>query len=113
MQGKELYDFIVDKLDDSKAQDIQVLDVVGKSTITDCMIVCTGTSSRHVNAIAERVVMDAKQANLTVLSMQGKDTGEWVLVDLGDIIIHVMQDETRNLYELEKLWGGPTVGASA
>ncbi|WP_319781930.1 ribosome silencing factor [Oceanisphaera sp. IT1-181] len=113
MQGKELYDFIVDKLDDSKALDIQVLDVVGKSTITDCMIVCSGTSSRHVNAIAERIVMDAKQANLTFLSMQGKDTGEWVLVDLGDVIIHVMQDETRNLYELEKLWGGPTVGASA
>ena len=113
MQGQELYDFIVDKLDDSKAQDIQVLDVIGKSSITDYMIVCSGTSSRHVNAIAERLVVDAKQANLTVLSMQGKDTGEWVLVDLGDIIIHVMQDETRDLYQLEKLWGGPIAGADA
>lgn len=113
MQGQELYDFIVDKLDDSKAQNIQVLDVVGKSTITDCMIVCSGTSSRHVNAIAEHLVMDAKEAKLNYLSMQGRDTGEWVLVDLGDVIVHVMQDETRDFYELEKLWGGPAVGASA
>ena len=113
MQGQELYDFLVDKLDDSKAENIQVLDVVGKSTITDCMIVCSGTSSRHVNSIADRIVMDAKQAKLTYLSMQGKDTGEWVLVDLGDVIIHIMQDETRDFYQLEQLWGGPTAGASA
>ena len=112
MQGQELYDFIVDKLDDSKAENIQVLDVVGKSTITDCMIVCSGTSSRHVNAIADRIVLDAKQAKLNYLSMQGKDTGEWVLVDLGDVIIHVMQDETRDFYQLEQLWGGPTVGTT-
>ncbi|MFD1007105.1 MULTISPECIES: ribosome silencing factor [Oceanisphaera] len=113
MQGQELYDFIVDKLDDSKARDIQVLDVTGKSSITDCMIVCSGNSSRHVNAIAENVAAEARHAGLTFLSLQGKDAGEWVLVDLGDIIVHVMQEETRDFYQLEKLWGGNAVGASA
>ncbi|MGO1245864.1 MAG: ribosome silencing factor [Oceanisphaera sp.] len=113
MQGQELYDFIADKLDDSKANDIQILDVTGKSSITDCMIVCSGNSSRHVNAIAENVVMEAKQAGLTYLSLQGKDAGEWVLVDLGDVIVHVMQEETRDFYQLEKLWGGNATGASA
>lgn len=113
LQGQELYDFIVDKLDDSKARDIQVLDVTGKSSITDCMIVCSGNSSRHVNAIAENVAAEARHAGLTFLSLQGKDAGEWVLVDLGDIIVHVMQEETRDFYQLEKLWGGNAVGASA
>ncbi|GGB33410.1 ribosomal silencing factor RsfS [Oceanisphaera marina] len=113
MQGQELYAFIVDKLDDTKARDIQVLDVTGKSTITDCMIVCSGNSSRHVNAIAENVAAEARHAGLNFLSLQGKDAGEWVLVDLGDVIIHVMQEETRDFYQLEKLWGGTAVGASA
>ncbi|NLJ92337.1 MAG: ribosome silencing factor [Aeromonadales bacterium] len=113
MQGQELYDFIVDKLDDSKAVDIQVLDVTEKSSITDYMVVCSGTSNRHVNAIADHVSVDAKAAGLNLLSVQGKDTGEWVVVDLGDLIVHIMQEETRDFYQLEKLWGGNPQGASA
>lgn len=113
MQGQELYDFIVDKLDDSKAVDIQVLDVTEKSSITDYMVVCSGTSNRHVNAIADHVSVDAKAAGLSLLSVQGKDTGEWVVVDLGDLIVHIMQEETRDFYQLEKLWGGNSQGASA
>lgn len=113
MQGQELYDFIVDKLDDSKAVDIQVLDVTEKSSITDYMVVCSGTSNRHVNAIADHVSVDAKAAGLNLLSVQGKDTGEWVVVDLGDLIVHIMQEETRDFYQLEKLWGGNSQGASA
>lgn len=113
MQGQELYDFIVDKLDDSKAVDIQVLDVTEKSSITDYMVVCSGTSNRHVNAIADHVSVDAKAAGLNLLSVQGKDTGEWVVVDLGDLIVHIMQEETRDFYQLEKLWGRNPQGASA
>lgn len=113
MQGQELYDFIVDKLDDSKAVDIQVLDVTEKSSITDYMVVCSGTSNRHVNAIADHVSVDAKAAGLNLLSVQGKDTGEWVIVDLGDLIVHIMQEETRDFYQLEKLWGGHPQGALA
>lgn len=113
MQGQELYDFIVDKLDDSKAVDIQVLDVTEKSSITDYMVVCSGTSNRHVNAIADHVSVDAKAAGLNLLSVQGKDTGEWVVVDLGDLIVHIMQEETRDFYQLEKLWGGNPQGTSA
>ncbi|OIN13823.1 ribosome silencing factor [Oceanisphaera psychrotolerans] len=113
MQGQELHAFIVDKLDDLKARDIQVLDVSGKSSITDCMIVCSGNSSRHVNSIAEHLATEARHAGLNLLSVEGKDAGEWVLVDLGDVIVHVMQEETRDFYQLEKLWGGNSVGAVA
>ncbi|PSJ45480.1 ribosome silencing factor [Zobellella taiwanensis] len=113
MQGKELHDFIVDKLDDLKARDIQILDVTGKSSITDCMIVCSGNSSRHVNAIAEHLATEARHAGLHTLGVEGQGAGEWVLVDLGDVIVHVMQEETRDFYQLEKLWGGSAVGALA
>ncbi len=113
MQGQELHTFIVDKLDDLKARDIQVLDVTGKSTITDCMIICSGNSSRHVNSIAEHLATEAKHAGLHLMCVDGLDAGEWVLVDLGDAIVHVMQEETRDFYQLEKLWGGNSVGAVA
>lgn len=113
MQDKEMYDFIIDKLDDLKARDIRVLDVTDKSTITDCMIICSGNSSRHVNSIADHLATEAKHAGLSLLGIEGQDAGEWVLVDLGDAIVHVMQEETRDFYQLEKLWGGNTVGAMA
>ncbi|MDP5292669.1 ribosome silencing factor [Oceanimonas sp. CHS3-5] len=113
MQDKELHDFIVDKLDDLKARDIRVLDVTGKSTITDCMIICSGNSSRHVNSIADHLATEAKHAGLNLLGIEGQGAGEWVLVDLGDAIVHVMQEETRDFYQLEKLWGGSTAGAMA
>ena len=87
-----------------KGRDIIELDVQGKSSITDLLIICSGNSKRHVMSIADNLVVEAKQAGHIPLSVEGKDTGEWVLVDLGDIIVHVMQDETRDFYQLEKLW---------
>lgn len=105
MDTTQLKDFVLDKLEDAKSRDIVTLDVTGKSSITDMMLVCSGNSKRHVNSIAEKVVEATKQANHPPLSIEGQDTGEWVLVDLGDIIVHVMQDETRDFYQLEKLWG--------
>lgn len=104
MQGKALQDFVIDKIDDLKGQDIVAIDVCGKSSITDCMIICTGTSSRHVIAIADHVVQSSRAAGSLPLGVEGQNGAEWVVVDLGDVIVHVMQEESRRLYELEKLW---------
>jgi ribosome-associated protein len=96
--------FVIDKLDDMKGRDLIDIDVTGRSTITDTMLICSGNSKRHVRSIAENLVVEMKQAGMPPLSIEGADTGEWVLVDLGDIVVHVMQDETRDFYQLEKLW---------
>ena len=105
LQGKALQDFVIDKIDDLKGQDIIAIDVKGKSSITDCMIICTGTSTRHVVSIADHVVQESRAAGLLPLGVEGEATADWVVVDLGDVIVHVMQEESRRLYELEKLWG--------
>lgn len=104
MQSAELKQFVVDKIDDLKARDVVVLDVANKSNITDFMVICSGTSKTHVRAIAENVVVEAKKAGIPPLGVEGRDGSEWVLVDLGDVILHVMQDQTRDFYQLEKLW---------
>ncbi|MEL7293472.1 MAG: ribosome silencing factor [Pseudomonadota bacterium] len=105
MQLEQLNDFLVDKIDDMKAQDIKTIDVQGKSSITDFMIVCTGTSKRHVSSIAEHVAKESKLAGLLPLGIDGEEQGEWVVLDMGSTIVHVMQEEQRELYQLEKLWG--------
>ena len=101
LQGKALRDFVIDKIDDLKGQDIIAIDVKGKSSITDCMIICTGTSTRHVVSIADHVVQESRAAGLLPLGVEGEATADWVVVDLGDVIVHVMQEESRRLYELE------------
>lgn len=104
MENKDFKQFVIEKIEDLKGRDLVDLDVRGKSTITDTMLVCSGNSKRHVKSIAQNVVTECKQSGHTPLSVEGQDTGEWVLVDLGEIIVHVMQDETRDFYQLEKLW---------
>lgn len=104
MDHQEFKKFVIDKMEDLKARDILDIDVSGKSTVTDTMLICSGNSKRHVSSIAENVVVECKQANIQPLSVEGQSTGEWVLVDLGEIVVHVMQDETRDFYQLEKLW---------
>ena len=104
MNHTELVQFVKDKIDDMKGRDLIELDVSGKSSITDTLIICSGNSKRHVISIAENVTLACKQEGNPALSIEGKDTGEWVLVDLGDVVVHVMQDETRDFYQLEKLW---------
>lgn len=104
MYGKELQTFVIDKLEDRKGQDIIAIDVSKTSSITDCMIICTGTSSRHVVSIADHVVQSARQAGMMPLGVEGEGVGDWVVVDLDDVIVHVLQADSRQLYELEKLW---------
>lgn len=105
MQGNPLHAFIIDKIDDMKGRDIITLDVRGKSSITDTLIICSGNSNRHVRAIADHVASEMRHAGIEPIGVEGQETGEWVLVDLGEVIVHVMQDEARGFYQLEKLWG--------
>jgi ribosome-associated protein len=92
-------------LEEMKARDVVALDVREKTSITDWFIIVGGTSSRHVKSLADEVVKAAKALNLPPLGVEGEGEGEWVVVDLGDIVVHVMQPRAREFYALEKLWG--------
>lgn len=104
---EQMKEWVITALEDVKAQDIQVLDVRGKTSITDFMIVASGTSDRHVKALADAAVEAVKKHGETPIGVEGESSREWVLVDLGDVILHVMHPQTRAFYNLEKLW---TVG---
>jgi ribosome-associated protein len=105
----ELKKLVIDALEDLKAEDITVLDVKGKTTVTDWIIIASGSSSRHVKSIANNVVAEAKKADRPPLGVEGENDGEWVLVDLGDVIVHVMQRQIREFYDLESLWSVDTI----
>ena len=105
MQSTELVEFVISKIDDLKGRDIVTLDVQEKSSITDFMVICSGNSKRHVQSIGDNVYLEAKNSELNIIGVEGKQHGEWVLVDLGTVIVHVMQESTRDFYQLEKLWG--------
>jgi ribosome-associated protein len=92
-------------LEEAKAQDIKVMDVRGLTNVTDFMILATGTSSRHVNAVADRLVDYMKDHGHRPLSVEGQEEAQWVLVDLNDVIVHILQADARVFYDLEKLWG--------
>ncbi len=104
---EQLKQWVITALEDLKAQDIQILDVRGMTSITDLMIVASGTSDRHIKALADNVVEAVKKHDVQPIGVEGESSREWVLVDLGDIILHVMHPQTRAFYNLEKLW---TVG---
>ena len=98
---------VLDALDDLKAKDVKEIDVRGKTSITDILVIASGTSTRHVKSIADEVVKFAKRAGVMPLGVEGEREAEWVLVDLGDIVVHVMLPRIREFYGLERLW---TVG---
>lgn len=104
MQIKQLLKIVEDVLDERKGQDITVLDVIGKTSVTDYMVVVTATSERHANALAEYVLVQVKENGFSPLGMEGQKGSDWVLLDLGDVILHVMTAQAREFYQLEKLW---------
>jgi len=102
--GDELLAIVIAALEDVKAVDIRVIDVRDLTSITDRMVIASGTSTRHVKALADNVELKAKQRGYLPLGIEGGQTAEWVLLDLGDVVVHVMLPETRAFYGLEKLW---------
>jgi len=111
MDIKKLQRVIVDALEDVKAQDIKVFDTTGQTQLFDRVIVASGTSNRQTRALASNVRDKVKEAGGHVISVEGEETGEWVLVDLGDAVVHVMQPSIRDYYRLEEIWGEKPVPA--
>lgn len=91
-------------LEDMKALDIRVLDVRDQTSITDLMVIASGTSTRHIKSIADHVAVEAKKLGVNTPGVEGDKGSEWILIDLIDIVVHVMMPETRSFYALEKLW---------
>ena len=104
MQSEALLKLAQESLEDLKARDVQVLDVRGLTSVTDYLLIVSGTSDRHVRSMADSVAQAAKAAGQTPLGVEGLDAGEWVLVDLVDVVVHVMQPRVREFYKLEDLW---------
>ena len=104
MQVEELRDLVVKVLEDMKAKDVVVIDVKGRTSITDIMVIASGTSDRHVKSLAEAVAFQAKSAGEIPLGMEGVNEGEWALVDLNGVVVHVMLPKVRDFYQLERLW---------
>ncbi len=104
MKTKNLLDLVVNALADMKGQDLEVLDVSDMTTVTDTMVIVSGTSNRHVRSLADSVVMKAKENGRQPLGVEGEQQGDWILVDLNEVLVHVMLPKARDFYNLEKLW---------
>lgn len=108
MNAEQLVAVATTALEEMKGVDVTVLDVHEKTSVTDFMVIATGNSNRHVKSLASEVVEKSKEAGMRPLGSEGEDQGEWVLVDLGDVVVHVMTTTTRDFYNLEKLWSVET-----
>lgn len=106
MDLKKLQKIVVDALEDIKARDIEVINTTKLTSLFDRVIIASGDSNRQVKSLARNVADEVREAGGEVLSVEGEENGEWVLVDLGDIVVHVMQPAIRHYYNLEELWGG-------
>ncbi len=109
MDIKKLQRVVVDALEDVKAQDIVVYNTSGLTDLFDRVIITTASSNRQTRALASNVAEKVKAAGGEVISVEGLESGEWVLVDLGDVVVHIMQSAIRSYYKLEELWGGKPV----
>ena len=105
VSDEALRDLVLAALEDSKAEDPAVLDVRGKTGITDFMIIVSGTSNRHLRSIADTVVEQARKQGVRPLGVEGVESAEWILVDLADVVVHIMLPRVRDLYRLERIWG--------
>ena len=106
-------DSILASLDDDKAEDVVQIDLRGKSAMCDYMVICSGRSSRQVSSIAEKLVERLKQEFGVSSKIEGKETGDWVLIDTGDVVVHVFRPEVRDFYQLEKMWLPTRAAATA
>lgn len=106
LTSEEVAKLAIAALEDVKAQDIVSINVREKTSVTDFMVIASGTSSRHVKSIADNVLEKVKEQGQRPLGSEGLDSGEWALLDLGDVVVHVMQVATRQFYDLERLWQG-------
>ena len=104
MQSEELLQLARESLEDLKARDLRVLDVRSLTSVADYLIVASGTSDRHVRSMADKLIMAAREAGQAPLGVEGLEAGEWILIDLQDVIVHVMQPRVREFYKLEDLW---------
>ncbi|MGB6976722.1 MAG: ribosome silencing factor [Gammaproteobacteria bacterium] len=104
MQDKKLEKLVNTALEDYKALEITTLDIREMTSLADAMIICSATSKRHAQSIAENLILKAKSRGYQPLGVEGETTGEWILIDLGDVIVHIMLKNTREFYSLEKLW---------
>lgn len=104
----DLLDTVLTSLDDSKAEDLVTLDIAGKSSLADHMVIVSGRSHRHVGAIADHLLKDLKAAGAGKATVEGQTTCDWVLIDAGDVIIHIFRPEVRGFYNLEKMWAPET-----
>lgn len=102
--GEALRALVETALDDAKAEDIVTIDLTGKSAIADAMLIASGRSDRHVNAVADRVLRTLKENGLGAVPAEGLETCDWVLIDTGDVIVHIFRPEVREFYNLEKMW---------
>lgn len=104
MQLEALQQVVIDAMQDVKAFDIKTINVQGRHSLTDMLIFASGRSDRQVRAIAKQIIEKSKQAGVRPLGVEGLDTGDWVLVDLGDIVAHIMLPPVRDFYNIERLW---------
>jgi ribosome-associated protein len=98
---------VLESLDDSKAENVTSINITGKSALGDYMVVVSGRSNRHVTAIAEHLIEDLKAGGVGQVRVEGLETGDWILIDSGDIIVHVFRPEIREFYNIEKMWAAP------
>lgn len=113
MHSDALKTLVVNALEDLKARDIALLDVSRLTSVTEWMVVASGTSARHLSALSQQVVQKTKDAGVPPLGVEGDNGTDWVLVDLGDVVVHLMMPETRELYDLERLWADLPVDGQA
>ena len=107
MEAESLKALVVGALEDLKAVNTVTLDVAAMTDVMDFLVIASGTSNRHVKSLADNVCMEAKKQGMRPLGVEGENTGEWVLVDFGDVVVHVMLPATRDFYDLERLWVNP------